>query len=1313
MTEKDISNVSYTNKDYRTIFPEILDMTKQLTDKWTPSESNESDPGVVLLKIAALLADKNNYNIDKNILEAFPLSVTQVANARKLYDLLGYRMHWYRSATGYITLKWTGDESLTSLKLSKFTNITDSSNSINYVTVEDGVLYPSAKINTTSINVIEGTLIDYKINDTTFIKLSDLDENNRLYFSDKTIAENGIFISTNDTDSEIGVYDWVRVDNLSTYKISTSSKYFELGVLPNSDVCYIQFPENVASLFKSSISIKYILSSGDKGNIAASKLDTLAEQISLDTDTLINDYLTILQPASTDGGVNPEGIDEAYINFKRTIGTFNTLVSTEDYADYIRNVEQNHDYIISNIVASDRVTDPNKSLNIMTWTPMGDRLKTIIDSTAHANLMKPYDLILYILKRSSTYEDSFIPTATNDVRDILTSQDGVISDIKSIQHDIHYFNDGFATNNEKDICGLTFKKLIVNLYSLQGQLIPYYKLTDAEVKIVEKNVIEKLKEKYNARNIEFGEEPNYAEIVEVIKSADDRIRDVALNIPRYKMNAVIGNVQTPFNDDYVEEKINLIARMVLSGNVQLFKIDNSFYEDIGMKNFTRQEIIDTTQTPSTYKYIQSISTSTTLTLAASSSEIIGANKVIQLKSPSYVEKINYTNGVEYRTTNISSLEEDKKTLLTSGQFLTVRYKDENNVLQTYTYESGDIIKVNFAYSGGAESDYESLSSSQVLTIYEENKSILNAGTEFYFIDTNNNSENINFELTQQVGSSLYTKTLNQGEYLIYKGSSEAELIYLGSGTELESTSSNQYTFKNISTDSLFDGVNADIEWATILNNITAKEQEIINIPAGKTVLNETSTSQSFTSSWVALSTAIKVDNVSYHYYLSSNPYQARILLNLNSNTTEPMALETGDTITLKLRNNNGSTPVISSSLRTLTIQGGINCYVVFNSPVLLTGGTDIDVIVLNEDTLTYSYSLQCATYTQDNNFQLQDILSKRRLANGYYKVDLGIIADTYIDLPISFNDINGSDDSTSWILPLLLSSATATTTSATTIFEIEGLGDSYTLYTSWSASVTADTTVNPSHTYYIQSGAGTSADPYVYTKVSNPTGNPHDLGYYEITGIDITTAIYYKRIGSGTSQDPYIYNRIFGDVIETSNVYTQGHSILSGNYLQLIGGDATNIIELTTDSRISNTLKILNSAVTGLRIRHKTTNKDILSLGLQSKFDGYNNDEIDVELNGNDIQSLNYLTQDEFKLSNNYTIGVTTKSGAQWILTKMNSLDTAHDFNWSHIVSSTNKVLQPTASANYWNKNHLYNKITIGKIDFNTTSIKVNAQFKK
>ena len=117
--ESIIQNTSYTNKDFNSIYVELLDLVKKLTYKWDPSISNESDPGVILLKLNALIADKNNYNIDKNVLECFTCSVTQEGNARELFEQLGYSMKGTISAITAVALKWTGDQVKNGLVLRK------------------------------------------------------------------------------------------------------------------------------------------------------------------------------------------------------------------------------------------------------------------------------------------------------------------------------------------------------------------------------------------------------------------------------------------------------------------------------------------------------------------------------------------------------------------------------------------------------------------------------------------------------------------------------------------------------------------------------------------------------------------------------------------------------------------------------------------------------------------------------------------------------------------------------------------------------------------------------------------------------------------------------------------------------------------------------------------------------------------------------------------------------------------------------------------------------------------------------------------
>ena len=93
--ESKISNLSYTNKDFNSIYIQLLDYVKKLSSKWDPTYSDESDPGLILLKLAAIIGDKDNYNIDKNVLELMPASVSQLPAARQLFDQCGYSMKYY------------------------------------------------------------------------------------------------------------------------------------------------------------------------------------------------------------------------------------------------------------------------------------------------------------------------------------------------------------------------------------------------------------------------------------------------------------------------------------------------------------------------------------------------------------------------------------------------------------------------------------------------------------------------------------------------------------------------------------------------------------------------------------------------------------------------------------------------------------------------------------------------------------------------------------------------------------------------------------------------------------------------------------------------------------------------------------------------------------------------------------------------------------------------------------------------------------------------------------------------------------------
>ena len=61
---------------------------------------------MVLLKEGAFIADHNNYNIDKNVLECFLPSATQETSVRNLVEMNGYTPRYFISAKGKINIEY-------------------------------------------------------------------------------------------------------------------------------------------------------------------------------------------------------------------------------------------------------------------------------------------------------------------------------------------------------------------------------------------------------------------------------------------------------------------------------------------------------------------------------------------------------------------------------------------------------------------------------------------------------------------------------------------------------------------------------------------------------------------------------------------------------------------------------------------------------------------------------------------------------------------------------------------------------------------------------------------------------------------------------------------------------------------------------------------------------------------------------------------------------------------------------------------------------------------------------------------------------
>ena len=144
-------------------------MAGRLSERWDPTSTNESDPGIVILKALTGIADKLNYNIDKNILEAFMPTAAQEDSMRKLCDMLGYNVKYYRSAETTATIKYHNSDpseeeaaimnTHTKLAIPKFTVLTNGDQDINYFTTNQTDLYISNLIPSVTVSCMEGQIV--------------------------------------------------------------------------------------------------------------------------------------------------------------------------------------------------------------------------------------------------------------------------------------------------------------------------------------------------------------------------------------------------------------------------------------------------------------------------------------------------------------------------------------------------------------------------------------------------------------------------------------------------------------------------------------------------------------------------------------------------------------------------------------------------------------------------------------------------------------------------------------------------------------------------------------------------------------------------------------------------------------------------------------------------------------------------------------------------------------------------------------------------------------------------------------------------
>lgn len=301
------NNTTYTRRDVTSIYNYLKEQAAELSNgRWTDFSSG--DIGSILLGLMAFLADQNNFQLDKTASELFLDTALERSSLMALLKLVGYEPRHYESARVSIELESNNDAS-TSTIIPAYTIFTNTDNTITYQN-----LYPIIISNGkgSSDEVYEGTRVQATY------QYSDITSDGKLYLPDYKVGVNTVQLYIPSVSASL----IPRVENV---KFSDGDFVFSVHVSEDG-IVYIQLPSYWTDVLNeaSSLSVSYLLSSGEAGRIGAGILTRFGRSNSFTSQFIVNN------PMQSIGGFFPETVDEIKISAPIHARTMDTIVTKKD-----------------------------------------------------------------------------------------------------------------------------------------------------------------------------------------------------------------------------------------------------------------------------------------------------------------------------------------------------------------------------------------------------------------------------------------------------------------------------------------------------------------------------------------------------------------------------------------------------------------------------------------------------------------------------------------------------------------------------------------------------------------------------------------------------------------------------------------------------------------------------------------------------------------------------------------------------------------------------------------------------------------------
>ena len=311
-------NLPYSRRDYDSIFNWLKTKASELSEeRWT--DFSEGDIGTVMLHLMSYLADMNNYSIDVTTNELFLDTAVERSSIMSILSLIGYKPRHYESAYVYVDIQDETNENM--VLLPEYTAFTNEEGNIVYTTLE-----------AQAINGKSGQVLCYEgVRKQMNYSISSIDSQGRIFLPDYNVGTNtvSLIISTVSMVEKIKCVEDVRYNS--------GDMCFSVHVTQDGAV-YIQLPAYWKDVIdnSSSITVNYLICSGVEGRIGSNVLSKV-----YGTSTKYSSSkIMVGNPLPSEGGYDPETVDELKVNAPIAARTMYSIVTINDFNEVSNMMEE-------------------------------------------------------------------------------------------------------------------------------------------------------------------------------------------------------------------------------------------------------------------------------------------------------------------------------------------------------------------------------------------------------------------------------------------------------------------------------------------------------------------------------------------------------------------------------------------------------------------------------------------------------------------------------------------------------------------------------------------------------------------------------------------------------------------------------------------------------------------------------------------------------------------------------------------------------------------------------------------------------------